>query len=70
MENRKDPTSGEWIRTFAIITTDANEMVAEIHDRMLESGQQAEETALKLAAADRRDITHFFKNNLTSSKKR
>ena len=28
------PASGEWIRTFAIITTDANELVAEIHDRM------------------------------------
>jgi putative SOS response-associated peptidase YedK len=25
---------GEWIRTFAIITTDANELVAEIHNRM------------------------------------
>ena len=33
-ENWKAPTSGEWIRTFAIITTDANEQVAEIHDRM------------------------------------
>jgi putative SOS response-associated peptidase YedK len=33
-ENWKDPTSGEWIRTFAIITTDANELVGEIHDRM------------------------------------
>ena len=33
-ENWKEPTSGEWIRTFAIITTDANELVAEIHDRM------------------------------------
>jgi putative SOS response-associated peptidase YedK len=33
-ENWKDPNSGGWIRTFAIITTDANEMVAEIHDRM------------------------------------
>ena len=33
-ENWKDPSTGEWIRTFAIITTDANEMVAEIHDRM------------------------------------
>jgi putative SOS response-associated peptidase YedK len=33
-ENWKDPTSGEWFRTFAIITTDANELVAEIHDRM------------------------------------
>jgi len=33
-ENWKDPTSGEWIRSFAIITTDANVLVAEIHDRM------------------------------------
>jgi putative SOS response-associated peptidase YedK len=30
----KDPTSGEWTRTFAIITTDANSLVANIHDRM------------------------------------
>jgi hypothetical protein len=33
-ENWKAPASGEWIRTFAIITTDANELVADIHDRM------------------------------------
>jgi putative SOS response-associated peptidase YedK len=33
-ENWKDPASGEWLRTFAIITTDANELVADIHDRM------------------------------------
>ena len=33
-ENWKEPKSGEWIRTFAVITTDANELVAEIHDRM------------------------------------
>ena len=33
-ENWKEPTSGEWIRTFAIITTDANELVAQIHNRM------------------------------------
>jgi putative SOS response-associated peptidase YedK len=32
--NWKDPTCGEWIRTFAIITTDANALVADIHDRM------------------------------------
>ena len=31
-ENWKDPTSGEWVRTFAIITTDANELTVEIHD--------------------------------------
>src|SRR5215468_324911 len=33
-ENWKEPASGEWIRTFAVITTDANEMVEDIHDRM------------------------------------
>ena len=33
-ENWKEPASGEWMRTFAIITTDANELVADIHDRM------------------------------------
>jgi putative SOS response-associated peptidase YedK len=33
-ENWKDPATGEWIRTFAVITTDANALVAEIHDRM------------------------------------
>jgi putative SOS response-associated peptidase YedK len=33
-ENWNEPASGEWIRTFAVITTDANEMVADIHDRM------------------------------------
>jgi putative SOS response-associated peptidase YedK len=34
-ENWKEPNSGEWVRTFALITTDANELVAQIHDRML-----------------------------------
>ena len=33
-ENWKDPASGEWIRTFALITVPANPMVAQIHDRM------------------------------------
>ena len=33
-ENWREPASGEWIRTFAIITTDANELVVDIHDRM------------------------------------
>src|SRR5215213_10386019 len=33
-ENWKDPETGEWVRTFTIITTDANELVAELHDRM------------------------------------
>jgi putative SOS response-associated peptidase YedK len=33
-ENWKDPATGDWIRTFAVITADGNEMVADIHDRM------------------------------------
>jgi putative SOS response-associated peptidase YedK len=33
-ENWKDPTRGEWVRTFAVITMDANELLGEIHDRM------------------------------------
>jgi putative SOS response-associated peptidase YedK len=33
-ENWKEPGSRERIRTFAIITTPANELVADIHDRM------------------------------------
>src|SRR3954453_13616843 len=33
-ENWKDPSTGEWVRTFAVITTAANELVTEIHDRM------------------------------------
>jgi putative SOS response-associated peptidase YedK len=30
----KDPKTGDWVRTFTIITTEANELVAKIHDRM------------------------------------
>jgi putative SOS response-associated peptidase YedK len=33
-ENWKNPTTGEWERTFAIITVPSNELVAQIHDRM------------------------------------
>ena len=33
-ENWKNPATGEWVRTFCIITTAANELVGRIHDRM------------------------------------
>jgi putative SOS response-associated peptidase YedK len=33
-ENWNDPASRQWIRTFAIITVPANDIVATIHDRM------------------------------------
>src|SRR5436189_6155529 len=38
-ENWKEPASGEWIRTFAIITTDSNELVADIHDECRSSSR-------------------------------
>ncbi len=33
-ENWKDPDTGEWVRTFTIVTTEANELVGTLHDRM------------------------------------
>lgn len=30
----KDPANGEWLQTFAIITTTANELTVKVHDRM------------------------------------
>jgi putative SOS response-associated peptidase YedK len=33
-ENWKHPETEEWLRTFCIITTTANELVGQIHDRM------------------------------------
>lgn len=33
-ENWKDPSTGEWIRSCAIVTTRPNELVAKLHDRM------------------------------------
>jgi putative SOS response-associated peptidase YedK len=33
-ENWKRPSTEEWVRTFAVITCPANELMAQIHDRM------------------------------------
>jgi putative SOS response-associated peptidase YedK len=33
-ENWRDPETDHWLRTFAIVTTDSNDLVAQIHDRM------------------------------------
>lgn len=30
----RDPGSGQWLQTFAVITTTANELTGEVHDRM------------------------------------
>jgi putative SOS response-associated peptidase YedK len=34
LENWKDPESGEWVRSCAVITSAANELLAPLHDRM------------------------------------
>jgi putative SOS response-associated peptidase YedK len=34
LENWKDPQTGEWLRTFCIITTTANDLVGQVHNRM------------------------------------
>jgi putative SOS response-associated peptidase YedK len=36
-ENWKDPATGEWVRTFAIVTTPANNLVARIHERNVDA---------------------------------
>ncbi len=33
-ENWKNPETGEWLRTFCVITTAANAVLADVHDRM------------------------------------
>jgi putative SOS response-associated peptidase YedK len=33
-ENWRDPATEEWVRTFSIVTTDPNETLAPIHNRM------------------------------------
>ena len=30
----EDPASGDWVRTFTIVTVPSNELIARIHDRM------------------------------------
>ncbi len=30
----KDPATGDWLQSFAILTTEANELTGEVHDRM------------------------------------
>ena len=33
-ENWRNPTTGEWERTFVVITVPSNDLVGQIHDRM------------------------------------
>jgi putative SOS response-associated peptidase YedK len=63
-ENWKDPASGEWIRTCAVITTDANELVADIHDRMPAILAPADYTRWLSDEPDPRDLMRPFPADL------
>ena len=54
---RWQPASGEAVETFTIVTTDANEAIAPIHDRMpVILPRQAEEAWLHAGAAEARKL--------------
>jgi putative SOS response-associated peptidase YedK len=63
-ENWKDPASGEWIRTFAVVTTDPNEMVADIHDRMPAILASADYARWLSEESDPRDLLRPFPADL------
>jgi putative SOS response-associated peptidase YedK len=62
--NWKEPASGEWIRTFAIITTYSNELVADIHDRMPVILAPAEHACWLGEEPDPRDLMRPFPADL------
>ena len=60
-ENWKNPKSGDWTRTFAVITCPANDLVARIHNRMpVILGDNSLERWLSPAEVDPRDLTVPF----------
>lgn len=54
-ENWRDPSSGEWVRTFTIITTAANPLLAPLHDRMPVILEEADWPTWLGETADHRD---------------
>lgn len=63
-ENWKDPTSGEWQRTFAIITVPPNELLAQIHDRMPAILGRADYDRWLGDESDPRDLLQPFPSDL------
>jgi len=63
-ENFKDPHSGEWVRTVAIITVPANELVATIHDRMPAILHRADYDRWLRVEPDPRDALRPFPSEL------
>ena len=59
-ENWKDPASGDWIRTFVVITTNANELVAQIHNRMPLILAPGDYVRWLSEETDPRDLLHPF----------
>src|SRR3546814_4267891 len=56
-ENWKNPKSGDWTRTFAVITCQANDLVARIHNRMpVILGDDSLERWLSPTEVDPRDL--------------
>jgi putative SOS response-associated peptidase YedK len=56
-EGWRHPESGEIIRTFCVITTEANELLAQIHDRMpVIIPREAYDRWLSPAEPDPRDL--------------
>jgi putative SOS response-associated peptidase YedK len=62
-ENWKNPC-GEWVRTFAILTTAANELVATIHDRMPAILAPGDHDRWLSAEPDPRDLLQPFPSGL------
>ncbi len=52
--------SDEWTRTFAVITTDANELVAQIHNRMPLIVAPSDYTRWRSDEPDPRDLLRAF----------
>lgn len=59
-ENWRDPSSGERVHSFAVITTEANELVTEIHDRMPLILPPSNYPSRRGEEPDPRDLMHHF----------
>jgi putative SOS response-associated peptidase YedK len=55
-DNWKDPASGEWVRTFALLTVPANALAAQIHGRMPLILNRADYVRWLSAAPDAHDL--------------
>ena len=63
-ENWRNPLTDEWERTFAIITVDANELVARVHDRMPAILRNDEHPRWLGTEADPRDLLRPYPADL------